>query len=132
MCFGTFDVLHKGHEFYLREAKKLGDFLVVVVALDSTVSEVKNKLPNNNQDTRLKNLQQLNIADKVIFGNPGDKLKIVEDEKPDIICFGYDQNSFTKDAKEKLQQRGLTIEIVRLEAYHPDKYKSSLIRESSD
>jgi len=128
MCFGTFDILHKGHDFYLREAKKLGDYLVVVVALDATVAEVKHRSPTNNQETRLKNLQELKIADKVILGNPGDKLKVVEDEKPDIICFGYDQKAFTENAMEKLQQRGINVEVVRLKSHHPDKYKSSLLK----
>ena len=128
MCFGTFDILHKGHEYYLKEAKKLGDYLIVVVALDQTVSEVKKHAPANNQDTRVKNLQKLGIADKVTLGNPGDKLKVVEDEHPDVICFGYDQSAFTEKAKEKLEQRGLTVQVVRLKAYHPDKYKSSLLK----
>ncbi len=128
MCFGTFDILHKGHEYYLREAKKLGDYLVVVVALDETVAAVKNHPPPNNQQIRLKNLQQLNIADKVVLGNKGDKLKVVEEEKPDILCFGYDQQSFTDGAREKLRQRGLNVKVVRLPAYHPEKYKSSLLR----
>ena len=69
MCFGTFDILHKGHEYYLREAKKLGDYLVVVVALDATVTVVKNNPPKNSQDVRVKNLQQLKLADKVILGS---------------------------------------------------------------
>ncbi|MBS3132586.1 FAD synthase [Candidatus Woesearchaeota archaeon] len=128
MCFGTFDVLHKGHEHYLSEAKKLGDYLVVVVALDETVDAVKKHAPKNNQGARLKNLQQLGIADKVILGRSGDKLKIVEEEKPDILVFGYDQKAFTNHAKEELQQRGLNVEVVRLKAYHPNKYKSSLLR----
>jgi FAD synthetase len=128
MCFGTFDILHRGHEYYLREAMKLGDSLVVVVALDATVASVKGKLPQNNQRQRLENLQKLGIADKVILGHSGDKLKVVEDEKPAILCFGYDQESFTKDAKETLQQRGIKVEVVRLNSFHPDKYKSSLLR----
>jgi len=47
MTFGTFNIFHKGHEFYLREAKKFGDKLYVVVALDSTVLKIKDKLPKN-------------------------------------------------------------------------------------
>ena len=128
MCFGTFDVLHEGHKFYLSEAKKLGDYLVVVVARDETVKEVKSRQPLHNENERVKNLQQLGIADKVILGNPGDKLKVVEDEKPSIICLGYDQTFFTNNIKEKLRQRGLDVEVVRLPAYKPEVYKSSLIK----
>ncbi|MBI2176218.1 FAD synthase [Candidatus Woesearchaeota archaeon] len=128
MCFGTFDILHEGHKFYLTEAKKLGDYLVVVVARDETVRAIKKWQPLHNESERVRNLQQLGIADKVILGNPGDKLKVVEDEKPGIICLGYDQTFFTDKIQEKLQQRGLSVEVARLPAYKPEIYKSSLIR----
>lgn len=41
MTFGTFDVFHPGHRFYLSEARKLGNRLLVIVALDSTVEKIK-------------------------------------------------------------------------------------------
>lgn len=132
MCFGTFDILHKGHEYYLKEAKKLGDCLVVVVALDATVAAIKGSLPVHSQETRLKNLQKLGIADKVILGGSADKLQRTEEEKPDVICLGYDQQSFTENLKEELGKRGMkNIEIVRIPSYHPEKYKSSLLRKAS-
>jgi FAD synthetase len=130
MCFGTFDILHEGHKFYLSEAKKLGDYLVVVVSRDETVKEVKNHSPKHNQSERIKNLQQIKIADKVIPGNEGDKLQVVIDEKPQIICLGYDQKFFTEKIKEKLEERGLTVEVVRIPSHKPDIYKSSLLRKN--
>ncbi|MEI6711388.1 MAG: adenylyltransferase/cytidyltransferase family protein [bacterium] len=41
MTFGTFDRFHPGHEYYLREAKKLGDTLITIVARDNTVERIK-------------------------------------------------------------------------------------------
>jgi len=41
MTFGTFDRFHPGHEYYLREAKKLGDSLLTVIARDVTVIKIK-------------------------------------------------------------------------------------------
>ena len=128
MCFGTFDLLHEGHKFYLNEAKKLGDYLVVVVARDETVEAVKKQPPLHNESVRVHNLEQLGIADKVILGNTGDKLKVVEDEKPAVIALGYDQTFFTHKIAEKLQQRGLSVEVVRIPAHKPEVYKSSLLR----
>ena len=40
MATGTFDILHMGHIYYLKEAKKLGDELVIVVARDFTVRKL--------------------------------------------------------------------------------------------
>ncbi|HTD81915.1 MAG TPA: adenylyltransferase/cytidyltransferase family protein, partial [Thermoplasmata archaeon] len=41
MATGVFDLLHPGHVAFLREAKALGDELVVVVARDSTAKRFK-------------------------------------------------------------------------------------------
>ena len=45
MCFGTFDTLHPGHLYFLRECRRYGDNLVVVIARDATVAKVKGKKP---------------------------------------------------------------------------------------
>ena len=42
MAFGTFDLLHPGHEHFLKQAKRYGD-LIVVIARDNTVLKVKGK-----------------------------------------------------------------------------------------
>jgi FAD synthetase len=41
MTFGTFDMFHPGHRYYLSEARKEGDVLVVIVARDITVEKLK-------------------------------------------------------------------------------------------
>ena len=46
LVFGTFDIIHPGHVFFLNQAKKLGDFLCVVVSRDETVNELKREYPN--------------------------------------------------------------------------------------
>ncbi len=37
MCFGTFDIFHPGHEYYLREAEKYAHRMTVVIARDHRV-----------------------------------------------------------------------------------------------
>jgi len=127
MCFGTFDLLHPGHEFYLKEAKELGDRLIVIVARDETVISVKGRSPKNNQKIRKKNLEDLGIADEVLVGNTGDKYSVIEDNSPDIIALGYDQKAFTEDLGIVLKRRGIDTKIVRIKDHKPHKYKSSLI-----
>lgn len=124
MVFGTFDILHPGHLFLLNEAKKMGDSLTVVIARDKTVMAVKNITAQNDEQTRLKNLADLNIADKVILGNSGDKYQVVRDEQPDIIALGYDQIAFTADLEKVFPE----IKIARLKPYKEDIYKSSKFR----
>ena len=127
LVFGTFDILHKGHEYFLHEAKKLGE-LTVVIARDKTVEEVKQKKPLNNQEVRLKSMQGLGIGDKVVLGQIGDKYKIIEEVSPDIICLGYDQEVFTGGLKEELLKRKISAKIIRMSGFKPDKYKSSILR----
>jgi len=129
LTFGTFDTLHPGHEYYLKEAKRLGEKLYVVVALDETVKKVKGILPKNDEHHRLKKIKELKYVDEAIHGNKEDKLKVIEEINPDIICIGYDQNSFTKDLQEKLMQRGLNPLIIKFsKGYKPHIYKSSKLR----
>ncbi len=125
MAFGTFDTLHPGHTHVLKEAKKLGDHLTVIVARDATVLKVKGKKPVFNEKTRLKNLKQLGIADKVRLGNLGNKYQVIIDEQPDVIALGYDQKFFVDDLKSIV---GKDVRIVRLKSYKPKIYKSSKLR----
>ncbi|HSR88968.1 MAG TPA: adenylyltransferase/cytidyltransferase family protein [Candidatus Udaeobacter sp.] len=129
MAFGTFDILHPGHSHALEAAKKLGDHLTVIVARDATVEKVKGKRALFDEDTRLKNLKKLKIADKVRLGNLGNKYQVVIDEEPDIIALGYDQNFFVDDLEKNINKK---TKIVRLESYKPDIYKSSKLRAEWD
>ncbi|HEY4500387.1 MAG TPA: adenylyltransferase/cytidyltransferase family protein, partial [Candidatus Paceibacterota bacterium] len=43
MVFGTFDILHPGHLYFLRAAKKLGDYLIVSLARDVNVRKIKGR-----------------------------------------------------------------------------------------
>ncbi|MBU0757405.1 MAG: adenylyltransferase/cytidyltransferase family protein [Nanoarchaeota archaeon] len=128
MVFGTFDILHKGHRFFLQSAKNKGDQLIVVIARDVNVGKFKGMAAVHDENKRKENIEALNIADRVIQGDEIDCYSVIESEKPDIICLGYDQNSFSQNLKEKLNNRDLHPKIIRLEAYEPHKYKSSKIR----
>jgi len=123
MVFGTFDILHPGHLNMFRQAKKLGDELIVVVGRDNIVEEVKGKKPRNNEKERLKKVASAATVDKAVLGRLDDKYSLIEELQPDIICLGYDQNSFSKGLAEELIKRGIRAKIVRLQKYR--NYSSS-------
>ncbi len=129
MAFGTFDLIHPGHFYYLNKAKQLGDYLVVVVARDSNVLKAKGKRPENNQEARLRKVEKTGIADEVVLGDEKDTLKVVERVKPDIIALGYDQKPKEEILKKELEKRGVGAEIARIGAFRKDVYKSSKLRE---
>lgn len=122
MAFGTFDILHPGHDNFLREAKRKGDYLVAIIARDKTVKKVKGRLPVNNEKIRKNNILKLKIADKVILGDLKNKYIAIKKFKPDIICLGYDQKFFVNGLKN------FNVKIVKLKPYKPEIYKSSIIK----
>lgn len=128
MCFGTFDVLHPGHEDYFRQAREHGDRLVVVVARDTTVVDIKGDLPSMNEQERLLAVQDHVLVDEAVLGNEDDKYRVIQEFQPDIICLGYDQETFTDTLDVELTRRGLAANVVRCEAFFPDTFKSSLLR----
>lgn len=94
MAFGTFDLLHPGHEYVFTEAKKYGNYLIVVLARDSTVRQVKKKKPFYSQEIRKKNLEKNKWIDEVVLGDENDKYTAIKKYKPDTIVLGYDQSYF--------------------------------------
>ena len=130
MAFGTFDFFHAGHEDYLRQAGALGDELIVVVARDETVKKVKNAAPVNNERKRLRDVAACPQVSKAVLGNLDDKYRVIKRYTPDVLALGYDQYVFTYGLKNFFIQEKLSVEIVRLQPFHPQTFKSSLIRRS--
>lgn len=97
MVFGVFDVIHDGHRHFLREAKKLGDALVVALALDSSVVMLKKRQPKNTFAKRAENLRKEMLADKIIAGDENlNTWRVVEKNKPNVIVLGYDQKNMAE------------------------------------
>ena len=128
MCFGTFDILHPGHIYFLREAKRLGDYLIAVLARDSTIKEVKGITPKYDEKQRVEHIRDLRIADKVVLGYEADKYEIIEEMNPDVIALGYDQQAFADKLKEEMAKRKMEPKIVRIRSYKEEHYKSSKLR----
>ena len=128
MCAGTFDIIHPGHLYYLSEAKKYGDKLVVVVARDETSELFKGKKPMHNEKERLEDVRTLEIVDEAILGHLGDIFSIIEEIKPDVICLGYDQKVQKQELEEELKKRGIKADVIRIGPYMSHVYKSSKIK----
>lgn len=113
MASGVFDILHPGHIFFLEEAKKLGDELVVVVARDSTARKLKHQ-PIMSEDIRLKMVSSLKPVDRAVLGHEDDIFKTVEEIRPDIIVLGYDQVFDENYIIQECRKRGLNVRVVRM------------------
>jgi len=129
MVFGTFDIFHKGHKYFLEQARRYGDYIIVVIARDKTVEEVKKKKPLNDEISRLNIVKKSNLAEKIVLGSLLDKYQAIKKHRPDVICLGYDQEFFVEKLKERLDAYDLNkTEVVRIDSYKPEIYKSSKFR----
>ncbi|MEK7523809.1 MAG: adenylyltransferase/cytidyltransferase family protein [Patescibacteria group bacterium] len=128
IAFGTFDRFHAGHESYLQQAKSLGDSLVVIIARDETVQRIKGKMPDHSEKQRAQSVKKSGLADKVMLGKLGDKYEVIRRLKPDVIALGYDQFTFTFRLEKFLIDQKMNARIVRLRPYHPNVFKTSLLR----
>lgn len=130
LAFGTFDHLHPGHIHFLNEAKRLGNLTVSVATDQSVVSRKKNK-PSKNTTERIKNLDGLKIADKIIAGDKSlGNWSIIKKINPDIIAIGYDQKELKMALAEAKKRFGLKFLIKNISSKNPEKYHSSILKNS--
>ena len=134
MAFGTFDLVHIGHIKFLEEAKKLGgenSELIVVISRDTTAERIKEQAPIFNEEERKTVIQTLKPVDKALLGYKGkDMLRIVEENKPDIIVLGYDQRIESEEfqkLKEELKERGIKAMVVRMPKFSTGLNSSTII-----
>lgn len=128
MVFGTFDLIHMGHENMFNQVRSLGNFIIAVVARDETVRSIKGRSPLYNESTRIKNLKKSGLADRIVLGDKYDKYYAIKKYRPDVIALGYDQFAFTFGLKKLLIDLSLNTQIQKLQPYKPSIYKSSILR----
>ncbi len=131
MTFWTFDHLHPWHISYFDQAMNYGDELITIVARDSTVLKVKWSLPDQYEKKResaVKNLFRKNHL--VELGDEHDMYRCLFEYTPDVVYLWYDQHSFDSWIVNYCEKIWIeTPVIIRGEAFYPEKYKSSLMKE---
>ena len=91
MTNGCFDIIHPGHVQYLKEAKTLGDRLLVAVNSDESVSRLKGPArPINPLDHRMAVLAGLESVDWVVPFTEDTPARLISKVLPDILVKGGD------------------------------------------
>lgn len=110
---GCFDVLHLGHVRYLKEAKKLGDVLIVGLNSDSSVRKLKGTTrPYLPELERAEILASLEFVDYVVIfteTRPDNIIKIV---KPNIHVKGGDYKISKLPERHIVKQYGGKIVVI--------------------
>jgi len=128
LVFGIFDGIHPGHINFFKQAKKYGDILVVAVGQLSASKKFKNKLPKRSLKERAKLVREVPYVTKAVQGDREQgSYHVIEKEKPDVICLGYDQEKLEEDLQRWLKKKNIHVLIKRLEPHEPQKYHTSLI-----
>jgi D-beta-D-heptose 7-phosphate kinase/D-beta-D-heptose 1-phosphate adenosyltransferase len=87
---GCFDIIHIGHVRYLKQAKALGDMLVVGLNSDRSVSRIKPNRPINSQDHRAEVLSSLDMVDYVTLFDEETPYELIKFLQPDRLVKGGD------------------------------------------
>ena len=88
---GCFDILHRGHLHVLREAKALGDLLIVAVNSDGSVKRLKGpSRPVISEVGRSELIAALEMVDYVTLFDETDPRRLIEEIQPDILAKGGD------------------------------------------
>ncbi len=124
---GTFDILHPGHLYYLEESRKLGDELSVIVARDANVKHKPRPILPEAQ--RLRMVRALKPVDHASLGDLHDMFRPIAEIRPDIITLGFNQHFDEENLRQRLRDRGLDADVVRIPGYPGSLSSSSKIIE---
>ncbi len=128
---GVFDLLHPGHVRYLREARDLGDALIVGLNSDRSVRAL-NKAPDrpiNPEGERAEVLGALACVDAVVIFDEEDPHALLSLVQPDILVKGADWAAGDIIGRDVVEARG--GRVVRI-ALAPGHSTTELVRRVRD
>jgi len=87
---GCFDIIHIGHVRYLRQAKALGDLLVIGLNSDASVSRLKPGRPVIPEAQRAEVLSSLEMVDYVTVFDEDTPYELIKSIRPNVLVKGGD------------------------------------------
>ncbi len=120
---GCFDILHPGHVAYIKQAKALGDRLIVAVNSDASVSRLKGaKRPINNLEHRMAVLESVGAIDWVTWFEEDTPLALIEKLSPDVLVKGGDYSVDTIVGADHVLAKGGEVKVLTfVEGYSTTK-----------
>ena len=112
LCNGCFDVLHHGHLEHLREARAMGDYLVVSLTEDAFVNKGEGR-PINHWPERAEMLRELKCVDEVVPAR--NSCEAIRSVRPTIFVKGIDyagMDKFTEDVEAACKEVGAELKFT--------------------
>ena len=117
---GVFDILHPGHTRYLRDARALGDVLIVGVNSDRS-ARAQGKAPDrpiNPEGERCEVLAALASVDAVVVFDDDTPHEVINLIQPDILVKGADWGENAIVGRDIVEARGgKVVRIPLAEGY---------------
>ncbi|QQG37992.1 MAG: adenylyltransferase/cytidyltransferase family protein [Candidatus Kaiserbacteria bacterium] len=133
MVFGTFDIVHPGHEDFFKQARALAadPHLIVSLARDRNVERIKGFRPRHSESERCALLRKHPLVDEVVLSDEIGYVAHIAAARPDLIALGYDQEGmYVRDLEDDLQKAGMNVRTVRLKPHKPELYKTSKLADN--
>lgn len=112
---GCFDLFHVGHLRLLKEAKKLGDVLVVAINSDSSTKRLKGEgRPFISENDRAHIIAALDCVDYVSLFSEDTPLELIKALKPDVLVKGGDYTPDTVVGRSFVESYGGMVCIVSI------------------
>ena len=112
---GCFDLLHAGHKYLFRRAKKKNQKLIVLINSDKSVKNLKgNKRPIENQILRKKKIDRIKYVDFSIIFTEKTPLKLIKLIKPNIIMKGEDYKNKNISGANYIKKYGGKVKLDKL------------------
>jgi rfaE bifunctional protein nucleotidyltransferase chain/domain len=113
---GVFDILHPGHIRYLRDARAMGDVLIVGVNSDRSVKAL-GKAPDrpiNSEHERVEVLEALASVDAVVVFDEDTPHDIISAIQPDVLVKGADWAEDAIVGRDVVEARGGRVVRIKL------------------
>jgi rfaE bifunctional protein nucleotidyltransferase chain/domain len=117
---GVFDILHPGHVRYLRDARALGDLLIVGLNSDRSVKALAKApgRPVNREGERAEVLAALASVDGVVIFDEDTPHAIISALQPDVLVKGADWGENAIVGRDVVEARGgRVVRIALSEGY---------------
>ncbi len=126
LIFGSFDGIHPGHEFMMKQARRHGERVVAALAPDNVIERLKGRMPKYLFEERRDSLAVSGLVDEITTSDKDEgSYRVVGRVQPDVVAFGYDQDALKESFLKFLERTGKQIKVVTLPSFEPEKYKSS-------
>ncbi|MCQ2960057.1 MAG: D-glycero-beta-D-manno-heptose 1-phosphate adenylyltransferase [Bacteroidales bacterium] len=121
---GCFDIIHKGHIYYLAKAHDLGSKLILGLNTDASIKRLKGEnRPIKEEESRALTIASFEFIDLVVLFDEDTPLQLISTLLPDVLVKGSDyQIENIVGAKEVLANGGEVKTIDFVEGFSTTNY----------